>query len=135
MSTALVAATDTREMIMTTDHPRSTRTRPSGTRDLRLCLAALLAMVYLIAWWAFGSRSQRATATTEAPAVLPTPAQSRLAIWYGDLAPSERPAIHLPAGWQLASSAPSSGPAIHNTPPRSVRVAPARSRRVRTRSS
>jgi hypothetical protein len=126
----------------TTERPRARRARPDapahpgGARDLRLYLTALLAMIYLLAWWAFGARQPRSAATPEpAPPALTPAAPSQLAIWYADLPPARRPVVRVPAGWQIAPTTPAATSTLHDAPPRPVRVAPARARRVRTRSS
>lgn len=93
---------------------------------LRLYVVAALAAVYTISWRAIGAHTSSAPAAeTAAPAI----AEPARAVWFEDLPANERPAIAVPAGWQLTSRA---GPA---PAPRLVR-APARTgRRVRTRSS
>lgn len=91
------------------------------TEPLKPALAALLAIAYLAAWWAFGS-PPRPPAVTE-----PT-------VWYGDLPESQRPDLHLPQGWYLAPGA--RAPAIRPAPlVRPARAVPARPGRIRTRSS
>lgn len=106
-------------------------------RALRLYLTALLALAYLIAWWAFGLRAPHPAASTAlAPAMVPArPEEVRSAIWYGDLPPTRRPPIRLPSGWYLAPPAGTSVQAEDEIPLVPTRVAPARPGRVRTRSS
>jgi hypothetical protein len=111
----------------TTEAPRPGRPRTSGMHDLRLYLLALLALAYLVAWGAFGTRPGRAA--------LETSPQPRQAIWYEDLPPAERPTIQLPRGWRLAARSAASGPVVREAGPVPVRVAPGRPGRIRTRSS
>lgn len=96
------------------------------TEPLKPALAALLAIVYLAAWWAFGGRPPRAPAA---------PAAAEPVVWYGDLPESQRPELHLPQGWYLAGPG-TRPPAIRPAPlVRPARAVPARPGRLRTRSS
>ena len=74
--------------------------------DLRPYAIALLATVYAVAFWVFQARAPR----DDAPAVN-APARAE---------------VRIPPGWTVAQA---------GDPPPSTRVAPARARRIRTRSS
>jgi hypothetical protein len=105
--------------------------------NLKLYLTALLATFYTVVWWTLGLRLPRA-ATTEGPEVESVPGNGVGAgsmAWYQDLAPADRPPLHLPPGWRLASPSSPSAVAPQDAPPVPVRVAPARAPRIRTRSS
>lgn len=118
-----------------TEHPRPTPARPAGASNLRLYLIALLALVYLAAWWVFGARAARPPALAPvAPAPEPSE-QPRLTIWYQDLPPPARPAVQLPTGWRIADGTTRPPGAVVRALPIPVRVAPARVGRIRTRSS
>jgi len=98
------------------------RARPSPL-ELRSYLVAVLAVVYTISW--------RTIAGTADPAIAPAvtdPAQP--VVWIDHLAPSLRPHVALPAGWQLASE-----PQAAVAPTERVVVPSRRVPRVRTRSS
>ena len=120
----------------TTERPRSSPLRTIGASNLRLNLLALLAIVYVVAWWMFGVRAPVRSAVL--PPLQAAPESSRqpqLATWYQDLPPSERPVVELPAGWRLADRTPrSSGTSVRQVPV-PVRVSPTRPGRIRTRSS
>lgn len=97
-------------------------TSPISALELRLYLVTFLAVVYTISWSAIDP-----PAATSAELSARDPEPQRF-VWIDALPPPQRPAVALPAGWQLASE-----PAV--TPaPRVVR-APERVPRVRTRSS
>jgi len=131
---------------MTTEHRPLPRARPSAMRDLRGYLIAVLAMAYLIAWWAFGTGAPRSATPIgvppePGPGTVPELASGTaaahsptVATWYSDLPASRRPAIHLPLGWHMAA-ATAPGEATRLSTPVPVRVAPARRGRIRTRSS
>jgi hypothetical protein len=97
--------------------------------ELRLYVAAFLAAVYAISLRAIGGH---------APATEPTPVAAPIAgasqqrfVWLGSVPPETRPAIALPAGWEIVSErADSSSPRPHI-----VRTPNRRVPRVRTRSS
>lgn len=94
-------------------------TSPISSLELRLYLVAFLAVVYTISW----------SAIDRPPATSAEPPEPRF-VWIDALPPQQRPAVALPAGWQLASE-----PKPAATPvPRVVR-APKRVPRIRTRSS
>lgn len=123
-------------MTTTIERPRSSPTRATGAPNLRLYLIALLASVYVLAWWAFGTRAPARSA--ELPLIDPVPdprAQQQVATWYQDLRPSARPPVQLPAGWHIAERATASSAPSVRAMPVPVRVAPARPGRIRTRSS
>ena len=105
----------------------TTDTRPG--KHLRIHLVTVLAAAYVVAWYALGSRSPRATPSAAPAPVAPAPAT----VWYGDLAPAERPRVALPPGWSIASATPATTAATLTRTPQ--RVAPSRTRRIRTRSS
>ena len=113
---------------MTTER-REARVRTSPL-ELRLYLAALLAVVYTITWRAISGHavgtSSVVPTTTETTATLEPP---RI-VWIDTLPPEMRPAVTLPAGWQRAVEARPSTPLE-----RIVRVPSRRVPRVRTRSS
>jgi len=91
--------------------------------ELRLYLAALLASVYTITWRAIGGHAPAAE--------LPSPQSQQRFVWLDSLPSTARPAIALPAGWQIASEST----AASAQPPRVVRAPTPRVPRVRTRSS
>lgn len=97
--------------------------------ELRLYIAALLAVVYTLSWRAIGGHAGPVEPTRAAPSATRDP-QQRF-VWLDSLPPAVRPAIALPAGWQLASD-PQPSPTL---PPRVVRAPSKRVPRVRTRSS
>jgi hypothetical protein len=109
------------EVAMTTSsRGRGGRARPAAGRDVRLYLGAALAGSYVVAWCAFGL--SRAVPAPRHP--------GRDVAWYGEVAMAARPALDLPAGWQLAGAAsPVDGEAL----PTPTEVAP--TARIRTRSS
>ena len=92
--------------------------------ELRAYVAAALAVIYTVAWRAIAAQpvvhATTATASAEPPRV----------IWFDRLPPLERPAIAIPAGWQIASEAQ---PAADRS--FVVRAPSRRIPRVRTRSS
>lgn len=121
----------------TTDPSRTPAGRPRAMSNLKLYLAALLATFYSVVWWTLGLRAPRA-ATTEQPEVESGPVngpEAGATAWYQDLAPADRPPLHLPPGWRLASPSSASAMEPQDVPPVPVRVAPDRARRIRTRSS
>lgn len=104
------------------------RRQRMSSLELRLYVAALLAAVYTISWRAIGGHAP----ATELPiATVPATSEPRRFVWIDRLPPSMRPAVVLPAGWQLASEPQSS----FAPPERVVRVPSRRVPRVRTRSS
>lgn len=114
---------------MTTERRQPDRTHPRvSALELRLYMAALLAVVYTISWRAIGGHAPAATAPI---ATVPAPSEPQRFVRIESLPPSMRPAVVLPAGWQLATEPqPSFAP-----PERVVRVPSRRVPRVRTRSS
>lgn len=115
-----------------TKNARSARRRPADPGDLRLYIAAILALAYLIAWWAFAPRGSNAKPDASAPPPATRPVMTPPSVqWYGQLAPSQRPALSLPPGWQIVTTTP---PAAVVPAPR-MRVLPAPPPRIRTRSS
>lgn len=121
---------------MTTERRPQAAARPArrvgwSGREWRLYLTALLAAVYLTAWWALAARLREHGA---APKRRETSVQSRpldaRVVWLGDLPPAMRPSLHLPPGWTVATAdAPRvSGPTV-------VRATPRAAARIRTRSS
>lgn len=125
-------------MIMTTtiERPGASPTRATGAPHPKLSLIALLASVYVFAWWAFGVRVPARSAEPLAIAPGPEPrAQRPVATWYQDLPPSARPPVQLPAGWHIAGGATASFAPAGRAAPVPVRVSPARPARIRTRSS
>lgn len=91
--------------------------RRLAAADGKLYAVAVVALVYLLAWYEV-SATPRPVATTE-----PRPR------WLGQLAEAERPAVAPPPGWRVASEAE------RVAAPRVVRAPASRSLRVRTRSS
>ncbi|MEO6774812.1 MAG: hypothetical protein ABI467_17685 [Kofleriaceae bacterium] len=118
---------------MTTERRQPNRRSRLGVSslELRLYMAGLLAAVYTISWRATGGQAQApATALPERPiATAPTTTEPQRFVWIDNLPPDMRPAIALPAGWQIAAEPQ---PSAITQPTRVVRVP---SRRVRTRSS
>jgi hypothetical protein len=106
---------------------RETRLRVSAL-ELRLYVAALLAVIYTISWRAIGGHTP---APEPARATVPTTTEPQRFVWIDSLPPSMRPAIALPAGWQLVSEPQRSS----TQPARIVRAPSQRVPRVRTRSS
>jgi hypothetical protein len=96
--------------------------------SMKLYLFSALALVYSLAWWAFAPRP--ASDAVDAPTVANVDAPDRVA-WLQDLPAARRPAVALPAGWQLATTTAVPRPAAVST----VRRVATRSNRVRTRSS
>ena len=127
---ATTTAIDTTRTAMTTEPREPTRGPLLGasTLELRSYLVAALAAVYTITLRAIGGH---------APAMEPPPVSAPIAgdpprsAWLGSVPPAIRPAITLPAGWQIVSAraTPPSQPAAI------VRVPDRRVPRVRTRSS
>lgn len=98
--------------------------------ELRLYVAALLAVIYTIAWRAVGGHVQTMPASTQPePEVVPAQRESPRFVWIDSLPVTMQPPIALPAGWQRASQPPTSQPA------RMVRAPSRQVPRVRTRSS
>ena len=121
---------------MTTEARRPVRRPEGGGDDLRLWLVAVLAIVYLVGWWAFGARAGRPVATDRiVPEVAPSE-EPRLAAWYADLPPAERPPVVLPAGWRIAVPDDAAASAVREAASIPVRpVARFGRARIRTRSS
>lgn len=115
---------------MTTDaRPANRVTRPRASPlELRLYVAALLAVVYTISWRAIGGHG---SSTEPAVTAGPTPSEPQRFVWIDSLPPGTRPAFALPAGWQLASDPP----ATVSQPARIIRAPSRKVHRVRTRSS
>lgn len=122
-----------------TTSPRPSPSAGSTARDLKLYITAALAFVYVGAWVGFGAlRPQPAAATGAAPvpALPPTPAPREVgsAVWYGELAPAQRPGLSVPSGWQIADASAAAQPPP-SAAPVVTRAAPSRPRKIRTRSS
>lgn len=118
-----------------TERPRPSATGGAGATTLRLYLVAFLAAAYVFAWWLFGARAPaRAAAAVAVAPALETLREPRLATWFHDLAPTERPHVAVPAGWHIADTTAPASVTRRNTPV-PVRVSPARPGRIRTRSS
>ena len=91
-------------IMMTTTTERTSATHPPAASNLRLYLIAFLATAYLLAWWLFGGRTP-ASHSDLVPSE-PAPETSRgprVAAWYHDIPPSQRPAVDLPAGWHIVT--------------------------------
>ena len=114
---------------MTTERRQPSR---MSTLELRLYIAALLAVVYAISWRAIGGQASATAPAVETAPPIDEP-QPRF-VWIDQLPPSKQPAIALPPGWQRASETPR-GVTASPQPSRVLRVANQRVRRVRTRSS
>jgi len=101
-------------------------TEPSGTprrlasADAKLYAVAVIAVVYLIAWYEVSAKPRSATT--------PAPATPRAA-WIDQLPSNDRPTVVPPAGWRVASRDE------QVAPPPIVRAPASRPLRVRTRSS
>lgn len=129
---------------MTTERRPSDRTARARVSplELRLYVAALLALVYTIAWRAIGAHAPVPEPTATSPATpaateptLTTNAPPRY-VWIDSVPPTARPVIALPAGWQLASETqPVVAPPTRVLPTRAVPAPRRRVPRVRTRSS
>jgi hypothetical protein len=104
--------------------------------NLKSYLVALLAIVYVVTWWVFGTRASAQFAAAPPHDAAPEPSgKPQLATWYHDLPPPERPVVEPPVGWHLADRpAPPTGPIARQVPV-PVRVPPTRAGRIRTRSS
>lgn len=99
--------------------PGETRRRLAAA-DAKLHAVALVAGVYLIAWYEVSVTPRPAAATAPAP---PPP------VWIDQLPEDERPTVVPPAGWRVASRDE------QVAAPPLVRAPSSRSLRVRTRSS
>ena len=87
--------------------------------DAKLCAVAVIAVVYLVAWYEVAATPQPAVSVPAAPR----------AVWIDQLASTERAKIAPPAGWRVASrDEQAAAPAL-------VRAPASRPIRVRTRSS
>jgi hypothetical protein len=118
------------------------RRRPSskGTTDagnLKLYLIALLAAAYVGAWYLLGLPPPAKSEEEAQPlkTALQTSPEHGMAIWFHDLPAADRPVVHLPAGWHVADRTLSRTSATAGRVPVPERVSPARTRRIRTRSS
>ena len=94
--------------------------RPVASADGKLSSVAVIAVVYLIAWYE--------VSTTPPPAAVSVPAPPR-AVWIDQLPEAERPTVVPPAGWRVASRDEQA------VAPPVVRAPASRPVRVRTRSS
>jgi hypothetical protein len=112
---AMIAAITTRT---TMTEPRE-RPRALAATDGKLYAVAVIAAVYVIAWYEVSATSRPAE---RAPA-------AQRAVWLDQLASTERPSVAPPAGWQVASR-----DALVAAPPL-VRAPASRPVRLRTRSS
>lgn len=99
--------------------PRETP-RPLASADGKLYAVAVIAVVYLIAWYE--------VSTTPPPAAVSVPSTPQ-AVWIDQLPATERPMVVPPAGWRVASRDEQAA-----APPL-VRAPASRPIRVRTRSS
>jgi hypothetical protein len=127
----------TRTTMATTTERRRTAPRPAvNGRNLRLYLIALLAAAYTGAWCSLGLHPP-AEPDEEARGLetVPQTRPERGAVWFHDLPAKERLVVDLPAGWHVAR--PMLSPRRQTARvPTSVRAStPARSGRIRTRSS
>lgn len=115
---------------MTTE-PRSPKPQPwlrATALELRLYVAAVLAIAYVVSWRVIGGVG----APNEAPIPAPPVAGPPRYVWLEHLPVAARPVIQIPTGWRLASDAP----AAETAAPAKILRTPARPRvRVRTRSS
>lgn len=130
---------------MTTSEHRPAKPPPLlgvSPLELRLYIAAVLAIVYTLAWRAIGGHAPAAEPVATTAPITDDAAPPRY-VWLDTLPPASRPAIAVPSGWQIADgSAPAlaPAPAAASAPPSRVVRAPApaptrRVHRVRTRSS
>ena len=95
------------------------RPRLLASADGKLCAVAVIAVVYLIAWYEVSATPQPAVSVPATPR----------AVWIDQLASTERPKLAPPDGWRVASRhEQASAPPV-------VRVPASRAVRVRTRSS
>lgn len=92
---------------------------PLAAADAKLYAVAVIAVVYLIAWYEVSATPPSAAAG------VPTAPR---AVWIGQLREAERPEVTPPAGWRVASRNEPAAPAL-------VRAPASRPVRVRTRSS
>ena len=103
---------------------------------LKSYLLALLAIVYAVTWWVFGTRASAQSAAAPSRDAAPEPSRKPQSVtWYHDLPPPERPVVGPPVGWHLADPPASPSGPIARQVPVPVRVPPARAGRIRTRSS
>ncbi len=109
-----------------TNEPRTRVSPRTSPLELRLYVAALLAVVYTISWRAIGAHAPAAEPAVE---LLPTTSETPRVVWIDQLPPSIQPVITPPPGWQRAPERP---PAI--APAERLVQVPSRVR-VRTRSS
>jgi hypothetical protein len=125
----------TRTITMTTE-PRPPKREPYirlSSLELRLYVVALLGAIYTLSWRAIGGHAPApASPLASAPAAsAPAASAPQHVVWIDSVRPVERPAVVLPAGWQLASE-----PRAPVAQPRPVVRAPTRRvPRMRTRSS
>jgi hypothetical protein len=124
-------------MATTTERQRRSSKGAVAASSLRLYLGALLAAAYVGAFGLFGlrppARSDQETRALEA-APQTSPGQAMI-VWFHDLPATQRPAVKLPAGWHIADRTPSSPGVTGRRVPVPVRASPARTGRLRTRSS
>lgn len=104
--------------------------RPLLSADGKLYAVAVIAIVYLIAWYGVSTVSPppSAAASPATPAVATVPAAPR-AVWIDQLPAAERPNVAPPAGWRLAARNEQTAAPVLRRAPASRPV------RVRTRSS
>lgn len=124
-------------MATTTERRRPSSKGAMDASNLRLYLIALLAAAYVGAWCLLGL-GPPAKSEEEARALETVPQTSRehgMAIWFHDLPAAERPVVNLPAGWHIADRTLSPRGATARRVPVPVRASPARTGRIRTRSS
>lgn len=104
--------------------------------SLRLYAIAILASLYVVAFLALGEPAEEPVADAElAPAEVVTPldvAPERRTVWWNELPAERRPALTLPPGLRVVEPG-TEAPVVASAAP--VRVARARPRRLRTRSS
>jgi hypothetical protein len=112
---------------MTTERHVSSRDVGPVTSALeqRLYVAALLAAVYAVSWRAIDGHAPAQQIPISAA---PSSSAPQRVLWIDDVPANLRPAIDLPAGWQIATARQSS-----STHP--VRASSRQVPRVRTRSS
>lgn len=123
-------------MVMTTTEPPRRSPSPTGATNLRRYLVGLLASAYVLAWCLFSARAP--AGSTMAPPPTRTPEldrQPRLAAWFHDLPPAQRPQVDVPAGWHIADPAAAPPRVTRRDVPVPARASPARVGRIRTRSS
>lgn len=103
--------------------------RPLLSADGKLYAVAVVAIVYLIAWYKVSTVSPQAPAAASPATPAATVPAAPRAVWIDQLPAAERPNVAPPAGWRLAARNEQTAAPVLRRAPASRPV------RVRTRSS